>query len=65
MKAGDKIRIIKGEHEGKKGEAIAEWIAKGIGTLENRDFRGWWFVEFEDGSQDVIQEPLMEVIEFE
>jgi len=63
MQAGDKIRVIKGEHEGKKGEAIAEWIAKGIGALEGRDFRGWWFVEFEDGSQDVIQEALMEVSE--
>ncbi len=64
MKAGDNIRVIKGEHEGKTGEVIGEYIAKGIGGLEGQDLRGW-FVEFEDGDQTIIQESMMEVIESE
>lgn len=65
MKAGDNIRVIKGEHEGRTGEVIGEYIAKGLGRLEGQDFRGRWFVEFEDGDQTIIQEAMMEVIESE
>ena len=63
MQARDKIRVIKGEHEGKIGEVIGKYQAQGLERLRDEDFSGLWYIEFEDGNQDIIQEALMEVIE--
>ncbi len=62
MQVGDKIRVIKGEHEGKIGEVIGRYQAQGLERLRDADFSGLWYIEFEDGSQDIIQEALMGVI---
>ena len=63
MQAREKIRVIKGEHEGKIGEVIGKYQAQGLERLRDEDFSGLWYIEFEDGNQDIIQEALMEVIE--
>ncbi len=57
MQAGDKFRVIEGKHEGKVGEIISGYQIEG---LEGGDFDSLWWVEFEDGSADIIQEALME-----
>jgi hypothetical protein len=63
MKVGDNIRVIKGKNEGKTGGVIGRYQAQGLERLREEGFIGLWWVEFEDGKQDVIHEPLMEVIE--
>ncbi len=63
MKAGDIIIVIKDEHKGKIGEVIGRYQAQGLERLRDEDFSGLWYIDFEDGSQDIIQEALMEVIE--
>ncbi len=63
MQARDKIRVIKGEHAGRIGEVIGKYQAQGLERLRDEDFSGLWYIEFEDGNQDIIQEALMEVIE--
>ncbi len=63
MKVGDNIRVIKGKDEGKTGGVIGRYQAQGLERLREEDFTSLWYIEFEDGSQDIIQEPLMEVIE--
>ncbi len=63
MKAGCIIKVIKGKHEGKIGQVIGIYQAQGLERLREESFIGLWWVEFEDGKQDVIHEPLMEVIE--
>jgi len=63
LKGGDKVKIIKGEHEGKTGEIIGEWITKGMGEPGGKDISGWWFVEFDGGGQSIIQEPFMKMSE--
>ena len=63
MRVGDNIRVIKGKDEGKTGGVIGRYQAQGLERLREEDFIGLWWVEFEDGEQAVIREPLMEVIE--
>ena len=63
MKVGDIIKVIKGKHEGKTGQVIGMYQAQGLERLRDEDFSGLWWVEFEDGTQGVTQEALMEVIE--
>ena len=60
MQAGDKIRVVKGTHEGKIGEAVSRYRIEGLGMVGGEDFSNLWFVEFEDGSADIIQEALTE-----
>ncbi len=63
MKEGDKIRVIKGEHEGQTGGVISRYRAQGLERLRDEDFTGLWHIELEDGSPCVLPESLMEVIE--
>lgn len=63
MKAGDIIRITGGEHQGKRGGVIGRYQAQGLERLKDEDFSGLWYIEFEDGTQDIIHESLMEVIQ--
>ena len=65
MQTRDIIKVIKGEHEGKIGQVIGRYQAQGLERLRDEDFSGLWYIEFEDGSQDIIQKALMEVIESE
>ncbi len=63
MKAGDKIRIISGEHRGKRGVVVSEremTTEPGEVPEGERDI-GWWFVVFEDGS-GTLHESELEVI---
>ncbi|MFC1977872.1 hypothetical protein ACFLWS_06395 [Chloroflexota bacterium] len=60
MQAGDKIRVIKGQHEGKLGEIVSGYRIEELGRVGGEDFSSLWFVEFEDGSADIIQETLTE-----
>ena len=62
MRVGDNIRVIKGKDEGKTGGVIGRYQAQGLERLREEDFTSLWWVEFEDGEQAVIHEPLMEVI---
>ena len=62
MKAGDIIRVTSGEHQDKIGGVIGGYQAQGLEKLRDEDFSGLWYVEFEDGTQGVIHESLMEVI---
>ncbi len=62
MKAGDIIRVTNGEHQGKTGGVIGKYQAQGLERLREEDFSSLWHVEFEDGTQGVIHEYLMEVI---
>ncbi len=62
MKAGDIIRVTSGEHQDKIGGVIGRYQAQGLEKLRDEDFSGLWYIEFEDGTQDVIHESLMEVI---
>ncbi|MFC2056231.1 KOW motif-containing protein [Chloroflexota bacterium] len=66
MEAGDKVRVIEGEHKGKTGEVIGKWQgqmteAGGQGGTGFGFSGGWWRVKFDDGSQPIIKEALMEV----
>ncbi|MBA7633683.1 hypothetical protein ES703_41254 [subsurface metagenome] len=63
MQAGDKIRVIKGQHEGKIGEVISRYQIEGIERVGGEDFSSLWFVGLEDGGSDIVQEALLEVIE--
>ncbi len=62
MKEGDIIRVIKGEHEGQTGGVIGRYQAQGLEKLRDEDFSGLWYIEFENATQDVLHESLMEVI---
>ncbi len=63
MKSGDKIRVVKGEHEGKTGYIVDDYVSKGLGRIASQVFKGWWLVELEEGGpQRMIHEPLMKVI---
>ncbi len=62
MKAGNNIRVTDGEYQGKTGGVIGRYQAQGLERLRDEDFSGLWYIEFEDGTQDVIHESLMEVI---
>ena len=63
MQAGDKIKAIKGKHEGKVGEAVWEWKGEAIfGGREGDDLKGMWAVAFEDGSRDYVHESEMSVV---
>ncbi len=63
MKEGDNIKVIKGEHEGKIGGVIGRYQAQGLERLKDEDFSGLWYIEFEDDTQDIIHELLMEIVE--
>ncbi len=63
MRAGDKIKALKGKHAGKVGEAVWEWRGEAIfGQREGDDLRGTWAVEFDDGSRDYLHESEMSVV---
>ena len=62
MKAGDNILVTGGERQGKTGGVIGIYQAQGLVRLRDVDFRGLWYIELEDGTQEVIHESLMEVI---
>lgn len=59
MRTGDKFRVVKGAHEGKTGVIMAEYMIGAIGIIGGHA----WFVELEDGLQDILQEDMMEVIQ--
>ncbi len=62
MQVGNRIRAIKGEQEGKIGVVFGRYQAQGLERLKEEDFSGLWYIEFEDGTQDIIHESLLEVI---
>ena len=62
MKVGDNIRVIKGKNEGKTGGVIGRYQAQGLERLRDEDFSGLWWVVFEDGNQDVVQENDAELL---
>ena len=62
MQVGDLIKIIEGKHEGQTGQVIGLYQAQGLERLRDEDFSGLWWVVFEDGSQDVIQEKNAELL---
>jgi len=60
MQAGDKIRVIEGRHEGKLGEVVSRYRIEGVGELGGGDFSNLWWIDFEDGSADILQDVLIE-----
>ncbi len=62
MKLTDEVRIINGKHRGKTGVVVGRYQAQGLERLKDEDFSGLWYIEFEDGTQDIIHESLLEVI---
>jgi hypothetical protein len=62
MQAGDKIIVIKGQHEGKIGEVLSGYQIEGLDRVESEDFSSLWFVGFEGGDSDIMQEDLLEII---
>jgi len=64
MRENDRVQVISGEHKGKTGHVIGPWIATGIGTVKvnDEDIKDRYFVEFEDGSQDILEEKELELI---
>ena len=63
MQAGDRIRVIKGPNEGKIGEVLSGYQIEELERVGGEDFSSLWFIGFEDGGSDIIQEALLEVIE--
>ncbi len=64
MNNGDKIRVVKGEHEGKTGYIVDEYVSAGLGRVAREVFKGWWLVELDEGPpQRMIHEPFMKVID--
>ena len=63
MQAGDKIKVIKGANEGKLGEVLSGYQIEELERVGGEDFSSLWFIGFEDGGSDIIQEALLEVIE--
>ncbi len=61
MQAGDKIRVIQGQHEGKLGEVLSRYQIEEMEDFQGGEFSNLWFIEFEDGSADIIQEALIEL----
>ncbi len=62
MKSGDRIKVIDGEHEGKTGKVVKgeTVIFKGCGIADDDDYGR--LVEFDDGSLEIVEEALLEVV---
>ncbi|MFC2070346.1 hypothetical protein ACFLTB_04150 [Chloroflexota bacterium] len=62
MNKGDRVKVIEGIHKGKTGEAIAPWLSGGTSGVEENT-KGSWFIKFQSGAQELMDESFLEVIE--
>jgi hypothetical protein len=56
------VSVTSGEHKGETGRLIGSFIAKGIGVVDDEDIGHRWFIQLDQGKQDILKESELEIL---